>query len=47
MTVKLYKNKSWLYKRRIIQGKSIEEMAQEAKTSTMSIRRALEQEGLK
>lgn len=47
MTVKLHKNKAWLYKRRITEGKSIEQMAEEAKISVMTIRRALEKEGLR
>jgi hypothetical protein len=46
MKPKLYKSRTWLYKRRVTEGKTVEEMAKEAKTSEMSIRRALEQAGL-
>jgi DeoR/GlpR family transcriptional regulator of sugar metabolism len=45
--MKLYKSVAWLRKRYIQDGKTIEEMAREADVQPMTIRRALEKEGLK
>jgi len=44
--VKLYDNISWLRKRFIDDGKTIAEMANEAKCAEMTIRRALKDKGL-
>lgn len=43
----LHKSSTWLVKRRLSQGKTVEEMAKEAGVTTMTIRRALEKAGLK
>lgn len=45
--MKLHKSKAWLVQRFLYEKKSIEEMAQEAKTSQMTIRRMLEKYGIK
>jgi DeoR/GlpR family transcriptional regulator of sugar metabolism len=45
--MKLYTSKAWLTQRYLHDKKSVEEMAQEAKTSQMTIRRALEKAGIK
>jgi len=46
MTPKLHNSKAWLYKRFITQNKTIIEIAAEAKVSEMTIRRALQRQGL-
>lgn len=44
--MKLYKNKDWLYRRYIVQKKSIEEIATECGVTVMTIYRALKEKGL-
>ena len=44
---KIHNGYAWLYNRRIVQGKSIEEMAAEAKVSTNTIRRRLTENNIK
>ncbi len=46
MKAKLHTSRAWLYKRFVTEGKTIQEMSEEAKVSAMTIRRALEQKGL-
>jgi predicted transcriptional regulator len=46
MTQKLHTSKTWLKRRFVEQGKTIAEMATEARVTEMTIRRALEKEGL-
>ena len=43
----LYKNKQWLYDRFVTQKRSIEEMAAEAQTTTMTIRNWLKEFNVK
>lgn len=43
---KLYKSKAWLYKRYIVDKKTIEEMAKEANTSHQTIYRYLVENNL-
>jgi hypothetical protein len=43
---KLYKSKSWLYKRYVVEKKTIEEIAKEAGTSHQTIYRYLVDAGL-
>lgn len=38
-----YKNKQWLYNRFVVQKRSIEEIAEEAQTTTMTIRNWLKE----
>ena len=45
--MKLHKSAAWLRKRFIQDNKTIEEMAREAGVQPMTIRRALEREGIK
>lgn len=45
--MKLYRSRQWLHKRYILEGKTIAEMSKEAGVNEMTIRRALEKEGLK
>lgn len=47
MSVKLHTSKAWLQKRFIEEGKTVKEIAEEAKVTEMTIRRALEKLGLK
>jgi hypothetical protein len=42
---KVYDSRTWLRERYVLQGKSIVEMAKEAKVAPLTIRRALEREG--
>lgn len=44
--MKLYQNKAWLYRRYIIQKKSITVIAQECGVSTMTIQRYVQEFGL-
>lgn len=44
---KYLSSKAWLYKRRVTEGKTVEEMAEEAGVVSMSVRRALERYGIK
>lgn len=44
---KLHYSFMWLYDRRITKGKTLEEMAEEAKVSVSTIRRRLYAKGLK
>ena len=45
--MKLYKSKDWLYRRYVVQRKSMEEIAKECGVTTMTIYRALKDNGLK
>lgn len=42
----LYKSQAWLYKRYVVERKNINQMAEEAGCSHMTIQRALEKYGL-
>ena len=44
--MKLYKNKDWLYRRYVVQKKSMEEIATECGVTMMTIYRALREKGL-
>ena len=44
--MKLYKNKDWLYRRYVVQKKSMEEIASECGVTSMTIYRALKEKGL-
>jgi len=44
--MKLYKSKDWLYRRYVVQKKTMEEIAKECNVSIMTIQRYLEQFGL-
>jgi AcrR family transcriptional regulator len=44
--MKLYKSKDWLFRRYAIQKKSIDEIAKECGVTTMTIYRALKEQGL-
>ena len=44
--MKLYQSKDWLYRRYVVQRKTVTEIAQEANTSAMTIQRYLVQFGL-
>lgn len=44
--MKLYKNKDWLYRRYVVQRKSVEEIASECGVTVMTIYRALKEKGL-
>ena len=44
--MKLYESKEWLYRRYVVQKKTIVEIAKEAGCSHMTIQRALEKYGL-
>lgn len=46
MVTRLHTSQAWLKLRFVIQSKSISEMAKEARVSEMTIRRALESNGL-
>ena len=41
-SLKLWENKNWVYKRYVVEKKSVLQMAMEAKCSHMTIQRALE-----
>ena len=44
--VKLYKNKEWLYRRYVVQKKTMENISQECGVTFMTIYRALKEKGL-
>ena len=44
--MKLYDSKDWVYKRYVLEKKTVREMAMEAKCSHMTIQRELERYGL-
>ncbi len=44
--MKLYKSKDWLYRRYVVQRKTMEEIAKECNVTTMTIYRALKDNGL-
>jgi DNA-binding phage protein len=44
--MKLYKSKDWLYRRYVVQKKTMEEIAKECGVATMTIYRALKDNGL-
>lgn len=44
--MKLYKSKDWLYRRYVVQKKTMEEIAKECGVTTMTIYRALKDNGL-
>ena len=44
--VKLYKNKDWLYRRYVVQKKTMEEIATEFGVTMMNIYRSLREKGL-
>ena len=44
--MKLYESKDWLYRRYVVQKKTVVEIAKEAGCSHMTIQRALEKHGL-
>ncbi len=44
--VKLYKNKDWLYRRYVVQKKTMEEIATECGVTMMTIYRALREKGV-
>ena len=44
--MKLYQSKEWLYRRYIVQKKSMEEIAKECGVTVMTIYRALKDSGL-
>ena len=44
--MKLYQSKDWLYRRYVVQKKTVTEIAAECQVSSMTIQRYLEQFGL-
>ena len=44
--MKLYKSKEWLYRRYVVQRKTVTEIAMECNVSAMTIQRYLEKFGL-
>ena len=44
-SMKLYDSKDWVYKRYVLEKKTVREMAMEAKCSHMTIQRELERHG--
>lgn len=44
--MKLYKSKDWLYRKYIVQKKTVTEIARECEVSAMTIQRYLEKFGL-
>ena len=44
--MKLYKSKDWLYRRYVVQRKTMEEIAKECNVSVMTIYRSLKDHGL-
>lgn len=44
--MKLYKSKDWLYRRYVVQKKSMEEIAKECRVTTMTIYRQLKDFGI-
>jgi len=45
-SVKLYKSKDWLYRRYVVQRKTMEEIAKECGVTIMTIHRALKENGI-
>jgi hypothetical protein len=44
--MKLYKSKDWLYRRYVVQKKTMEEIAKECNVTVMTIYRSLKENGL-
>ena len=44
--MKFYQNREWLYKRYMVQKKSIDDIAKECGVTTMTIYRALKEKGI-
>ncbi len=44
--MKLYQSQTWMYRRYVVQNKTVTEIAEECKVSAMTIQRALEKFGL-
>ena len=44
--MKLYQSKEWLFRRYVVQKKTVTEIADECKVSAMTIQRALDKFGL-
>jgi len=44
--MKIYQSKDWLYRRYVVQRKTVTQIAEECKVSAMTIQRYLEQFGL-
>lgn len=44
--MKLYKSKDWLYRRYVVQRKTMEEIAKECGVTVMTIYRALKEHGM-
>ena len=44
--MKLYKSKDWLYRRYVVQRKTMEEIAKECCVTVMTIHRSLREHGL-
>lgn len=44
--MKLYKSKDWLYRRYVVQRKSMEDIAKECGVTVMTIYRALKENGM-
>ena len=44
--MKFYQNREWLYKRYMVQKKSIDDIAKEGGVTTMTIYRALKEKGI-
>ena len=44
--MKFYKNKDWLYRRYVVQKKSMDEIAKECSVTTMTIYRYLKEAGI-
>ena len=44
--MKFYKNKDWLYRRYVVQKKSMDEIAKECSVTTMTIYRSLKDAGI-
>ena len=44
--MKLYKSRDWLYRRYVVQRKTIEEIAKECNVTAMTIYRSLKEKGL-
>ena len=44
--MKLYKSKDWLYRRYVVQKKTMEDIAKECGVTVMTIHRALKEKGI-
>ena len=44
--MKLYQSQTWIYRRYVVQKKTVTEIAEECKVSAMTIQRALDKFGL-